>query len=109
MPFTSEQLDNWFTFHPPTEESTPRYQAIRAAGVECHKLVGSLVLRAQGQLAPDKTAAIRCIRLGRNAANEVIMLHVNGAPEYVDCFAEASHQLVLARWQASSAIACGGK
>lgn len=57
----------------------------------------------------DKTAAIRCVRLARNAANEWIMHLVSGFPLYIDNIGEARRQLVLARWQANSAIACKGK
>lgn len=29
MPFSPEQLDNWFTYHTPTEEQLPLYSALR--------------------------------------------------------------------------------
>jgi hypothetical protein len=33
MSITKEQLENWFTFHSPTPEQLPKYQAIREAGL----------------------------------------------------------------------------
>lgn len=57
----------------------------------------------------DKTAAFRCVRLARNAANEWIMSCVVGFPLYINSLLEARRQLVLARWQACGAIACEGK
>lgn len=130
---TPDQLDNWFTYHKPTPETAPKYQAIRDAEFECHKLAGSYtmgdyfasredcdvvnatlrafaeVIDANAPDSADKTAAIRCVRLARNALNEHIMSCVLGFPVHVNMLAEASRQLVLARFQANSAIACGGK
>ena len=53
----------------------------------------------------DKTAAIRCIRLARNAANEGVTA---GGGARARLFALAATELQKARWQACSAIACGG-
>lgn len=130
---TPEQLDNWFSHHAPTEETAPKYAAIRAAEFECHKLGASLTmaeytattddyaainatLRAFAEAidanAPDsadKTAAIRCVRLARNCFNEQVASAINGFPVHINMVAEGARQLVLARFQANSAIACGGK
>ena len=35
---TPAQLDNWFTYHAPTDETAPKYAAIRAAEAEVHAL-----------------------------------------------------------------------
>ena len=134
---TKEELDNWFTYHPPTEETIPKYAAVREAEDLCHQAFGRMrlsvaekcevvtpadcaiindvtrnfaeVIDAQAPNSADKSAAIRCVRLARNAANEHITSQVAGFPTYFDLAAEFSRQLVLARWQANSAIACGGR
>jgi hypothetical protein len=144
MPLTSDQLDNWFTYHPPTNEQSPKYGAIRLAEQEVHSVFGGLRSRlalaregvnvdanqltiddcdkvnavtralveaidANAPDSADKTAAIRCVRLARNGANEWIMSNVSGYPLHVDSLALATAELVKARWQANSAIACGGR
>lgn len=64
----------------------------------------------------DKTAAIRCARLARNAANEAIQTcqREGDTPIHrwttVDVLEQMAHtEVTKARWQACSAIACGGK
>lgn len=187
MPLTPDQLDNWTTHHPPTEETAPKYAAIRAAEARLHDAIFGEVWRLREvhghehearslydtwkdqpgwvpwveggnsvrqtdarravggyhsppELTPntgvvnlaarefmvaidthapdsaDKTAAIRCVRLARNAANEALYAvpREKSTPIYawvtVDTMkAEAHRQIVLARFQACSAIACGGK
>lgn len=141
MSLTPDQLDNWFTYHPPTEETAQKCAAIRAAEFECHKAFAALAARAYPLKTPDtkpltakdcdevnrltralaevidanapdcadKTAAIRCVRLARNAANESVMANALMFPLHINSMQEAIRQLVLARWQANSAIACGGK
>ena len=130
---TPEQLDNWFTYHPPTEETKPKYAAIRAAEAVASQC--SVALLNGGTLAThdevnarfrsfaeaidancpdsaDKSAAIRCVRLARNALNEAIVVASKlGADEFtvLALAREAESELRRARWQASSAIACGGK
>ena len=122
-----------FIYHAPNEDTAPRYAAIRAAEDACHDVVGSLtmaeytataadytrvngVLRAFAETidsnAPDsadKTAAYRCVRLARNALNEHIAASINDFQPRINLLSEAIRQLVLARWQANSAVACGGK
>jgi hypothetical protein len=127
---TSDQLDHWFTYHATTEETAPKYAAIGRAQLDADFAVSTCcaadntepahvnhenvnaVMRAFAvavdTIAPDcadKTAAIRCIRLARNAANEAIVMP-KGAPRLI---AIAHTELQKARWQANSAIACGGK
>lgn len=122
-----------FVYHAPTEDTTPRYAAIRGVENACHDVARSLtmseytttaadydvindalrqfaeVIDANAPDSDDKTAAIRCVRLARNALNEHIAACIGGFPTHINCLAEAHRQLVLARWQANSAIACGGK
>jgi hypothetical protein len=130
MPLTAEQLDNWFTYHAPTEETTPRYAAIREAEAACvHGFnhvnacvdepagVGygninacarayAIAIDTNAPDSADKTAAIRCVRIARNAANEAV---TKAGGERARLFAIANTELQKARWQANSAIACGGK
>lgn len=133
---TPDQLDNWFTYHPPTPETTPKYGAIRAAEQDVHTLLRGLrdEMGAGGKLAPtdcdkvnavtralaevidanapdsdDKAAAIRCVRLARNATNEIIMRTFGGASYEEGAFTVAHGEVTKARWQANSAIACGGR
>lgn len=56
VPGTND-LENWFTYHPPTEDLLPRYKAIRDAALEFAKVV-----HTNAAAGPDKTVAIRCIR-----------------------------------------------
>lgn len=133
MPMTPEQIDNWFTDHPPTDETAPKYAAIREAESTCHEV---LITELEGPVrgashdainaackafavaiderAPDcadKSAAIRCVRVARNAANEAVavMLASGGSGFDVEIERQARDNLRAARWQANSAIACGGK
>jgi hypothetical protein len=145
MAATTEQFDNWFTYHAPTDETGPKYIAITDCEHECRDLFthaithddinGKLRQFAElvDRLAPDsadKTAAIRCIRIARNALNEALMLAAKSdrskPPDVLDQYGARSiatgperaislaattarQQLMMARWQANSAIACGGK
>ena len=127
----AEQLDVWFTYHQPTEETAPKYKAIAAAvqGLrdavyearqmphepgtrapeEAFKLVTDAArafVETIDSVCPpcaDATAAVRCVRLCRNAANDLLCGQT--AQVYHDLFMLNLHQ---ARYQANSAIACGG-
>lgn len=130
---TQEQLDNWFVYHAPTAETTPKYEAIRKAQAEASRVIYNsrydagvvayeaindackafaIVIDENAPDSADKTAAIRCVRLARNAANEAVAPPV-GSParaaneEVLSTMAEA--ELLKARWQACAAIALGGK
>ena len=137
MPLTSDQLDNWFTYHPPTADTAPKYAEIRATEQEAVRACIAAVTDPEGGPAAkrcalvnqatrcfvevidanapdsaDKTAAIRCVRLMRNAANEAVMLAASQSADPVQ--ANTLFQVIVteawkARWQANSAIACGGK
>ena len=144
---TPEQLENWTVYHAVTDDTGPRYAAIRDAERAFHDAVFvavydireqhktnppkyavaydevSLAARmfievidAQAPDSADKTAAIRCVRLARNAANEALYAAVGEIDTPIHKWvnadtmeAEAHRQAVLARFQANSAIACGGK
>ena len=135
---TPEQLDNWFTYHPPTEETKPRYAAIRAAETDCianvtqtayevgpdvaqlHREINrstrhmAEVIDAHAPDSADKTAAIRCVRIARNLFNEwaqqrTLTKDRQAWNDITVLFAAAEIELVKARMQANSAIACGGK
>jgi len=130
---TTEQLDNWFTYHAPTEETAPKYAEIRKAESEAGQVMvailnnGDLVaFQAINQAArtmvevidrccpdsADKSAAIRCVRLARNAMNEALVVRgdpFNPSSECIRLVKMAADDLTRARWQANSAIACGGK
>jgi len=62
-----EQIDNWFSYHPPIGDQAARYAAIRAAGkVLAEKLT---------ELCPasaDRTVAIRHVRDAVYSANASI-------------------------------------
>ena len=67
MSITKENLDNWFTFHSPTPEQLPKYQAIRDAGLNL-----ATVIVANSPSSADQTAAIRKIREACFTANAAI-------------------------------------
>ena len=129
---TPEQLDRWFTYHAPTKETAPKYDAIRAAEIDAKSCITAIlnggalgtyehvnarcrdfaeVIDANAPDSADKSAAIRCIRLARNAMNEAVKLTTDRGPGAVviELCQQAGRELRAARWQANSAIACGGK
>lgn len=64
---TDEQLENWFTHHPPGTEDIPKFQAIRYAGKD--------LARAIVECCPpsaDTTAAVRKVREAVATANMAI-------------------------------------
>ena len=65
---TSEQLDNWFSYHPPkTPSEVEAYERIRTAG----KVMAATIV----QLTPpgaDQTAAVRKIREAVMTANAAL-------------------------------------
>jgi len=126
----AEQMDLWFTYHRPTEVTTPKYQAIRAAHESCSAAVvealqdaigtsqkdfGTVnqalrefahVINVQAPDSADKTAAIRCIRLARNAVNEVLYNINSMEEEMFQVLGQlVDGELHKARWQACAAIA----
>lgn len=67
MAISNEQLANWFTYHSPTPEQLPKFQAIREAGLNLAK-----VIVANSPSSADQTAAIRLIRESIMTANASI-------------------------------------
>ena len=67
MSITSEQLLNWFTYHTPTPEQIPKYQAIRDAGAA---LAAAIVENTPS--SADQTDAVRKVREAVMTANASI-------------------------------------
>ena len=126
MPMTDEQRDNWFTYHAPTDETAPKYAAIRAAEARAVETITmaldegrgaaydlineacrafAMVIDEQAPDSADKGAAIHCVRLARNAANEAVIDPAGAGRLQAVAFTE----IQKARWQANAAIACGGR
>lgn len=64
---TNEQLENWFTYHSPTAEQLPKYQAIREAGLNLAQVIVD-----NSPASADQTAAIRKVREACMTANQSI-------------------------------------
>lgn len=67
--FTPDQIDDLFTYHPPTEEQRAHYEAIRAAAKDFAR-----VLVAHTPQSPDQSAAVRLLRQCVHTANGSIAL-----------------------------------
>lgn len=130
-PEETTQLDNWFTYHAPTEETRPKYDAIRAAEQACQEFATKVscaaadyfdrctdvyrafaeVILANAPPSADRSAAIRCVRLARMATNESAVEWRKtggaGSTQELDRLDElATQNITMARWQANAAIAC---
>lgn len=64
---TQEHIDNWFMYHQPGPEQTPKYEAIRAAG----KKLAEAILENSPACA-DQSDAIRSVRYAVMNANAAI-------------------------------------
>ena len=62
-----EDIENWFTHHPPTQEQLVAYEAIRAKAKELAYTINNLVPESA-----DKTASIRTLREAVMTANAAI-------------------------------------
>jgi hypothetical protein len=71
MAIPQSQIDNWFTYHPPTSEQLVAYNTIREAA----KIYAETVNKHVPDCA-DKTAAIRKIRDSVMAANLAVACYV---------------------------------
>lgn len=78
MPIPQDQIDNWFTHHPPTPEQIVAYGDIRQAA----KIYAETVNKHVPDSA-DKTAAMRKIRESVMAANLAVACYV--APTQSQC------------------------
>lgn len=117
-----------FTYIPPNETTAPKYAAIREATAAAEKTIAEALfdhdankaervplfakigaatkalhdcIEATCPAGPDTSAALRCARLARMAANEAIVSEVN----FDRARRLAFDQLLLARWQACAAVA----
>ena len=117
-----------FTYIPPNETTAPKYAAIRDATTAAEHAIGDAffdhgagtldrpalhakigaatkllhdVIEATCPPCADTSAALRCVRLARMAANEALVsvVHDERARQI------AIDQLLLARWQACAAVA----
>ena len=68
---TYEDLDNFFTYHSPTAEQLPKYQAIR----ECGRILAKAIVDNTPPSA-DQTAAIRKVREAVMTANQSIACEI---------------------------------
>lgn len=64
---SNEQINNWFTYHAPTPDQIPQFQAIREAG---HQL--ATTIRDNAPASADVTDAIRSVRKAVMTANAAI-------------------------------------
>ena len=64
---TPEQLDNWFSHHPPSSDGLTKYNHIRAAALNFAQVLNELCPESA-----DKTCAIRHIRDAMMTANSSI-------------------------------------
>lgn len=64
---THEVIDNWFTYHPPTEDQRARYESLRE---NFRMLAKEIVLLTPA--CPDQTAALRKLRDCSMAVNQTI-------------------------------------
>lgn len=67
------ELDNWFTYHAPTPEQVPVFEAIRDAGYQMAEKIMSLV-----PASPDRTVAIRNVREAVMNANASLACYPEG-------------------------------
>ncbi len=67
MTITNDQLLNWFTYHSPSADQLPKYNAIRDAGFLFAKAIVD-----NTPSSADQTAAIRKIRDAVMTANQSI-------------------------------------
>ncbi len=75
---TPEELDNWFTYHPPTEEQENRYVLLR----DKFRELAYLILQETPACA-DQTAALRQLRECSMAVNQSIACNENPVGESV--------------------------
>lgn len=95
--------------YPLSDPSTAPLTPADCDEVNCLTRAFAVAIDTNAPDSADKSAAIRCVRLARNAMNEYIMANAIGFPLHIASDDEARRQLVMARWQANSATACGGK
>ena len=60
-------IDNWFSYHPPKPDQIPRYEAIRAKAKEL-----ALLIAESTPQSADQSAALRLLREAVMTANAAI-------------------------------------
>ena len=119
-----------FEYRPPTEATAPKYDAIRRAEADAFGALHGVLstpprardkaaayavitqacrafydaIREHAPASADRSAAERCVRLARMAANEAVAQDHTHESRQARI---AIDQLVMARWQACAAIALG--
>ena len=66
---TERDIENWFTFHPPTGQQQQKYEAIRAAAKEL-----ALTIYHNTPQGEDQNIALMKVREGVLLANQTIAL-----------------------------------
>ena len=66
-------LDNWFTYHAPTPEQIPAFEAIRDAGYEMAEKIMALV-----PPSADRSVALRKVREAVMNANAALACYPEG-------------------------------
>lgn len=72
-PITSEELVNWFTYHPPTSPQTVKYVTLREAALQF-----AFLIRDVTPVSPEQSNAIRCLREAVTWANAAIACNEHG-------------------------------
>lgn len=68
-----EQLESWFTYHPPSPKQQGSYVLIRQAALKLAR-----VIRDETPAGADQTAALRKLRETVMTANAAIACHIEG-------------------------------
>ena len=130
MAFSEKQMDDWFRYHQPG----PKAQALHAdvtQGADSLWAILHQVIRLDGPKparfeaagkairdyadilnaacpdGADKSAAMRSLRLARNATNEAIAIRTKEDGIWLMHERMALMEITKARWQANAAIAIG--
>jgi len=64
---TNEQLENWFTYHKPTEDDQVAYAKLRSSALDFAKAINALCPESA-----DKTYAMRLVRMATMTGNAAI-------------------------------------
>lgn len=134
---TQAQLDSWFVWHPPTDETRPKYEAIRTAEEDAHvrithALSGNVWDDVEKCVRPAKHPGERFTEVNEACKAFVIVIEQNAPPcadttvairavrlarmyanetivtGLVACVHGGHDELRVARFWANCAIACGG-
>jgi hypothetical protein len=90
MAITQKDIDNWFSYHPPTPEQLVAYNDIRAAA----KIYAETVNKHVPDSA-DKTAAIRKIRESVMAANLAVACYQKPTIESLEAILKSDEKPVI--------------